>query len=214
MAEDWRLTVSLAGGASGERLGAALHELELEHEARAALGDRIAVSTSSEGLVLYADTREAAEQAKTVLAGLLEGEEHAAGFTLERWHPVAEEWEAADAELPATPEQLERERALLDAKDAADSSATGYAEWEVRLDLPAHRDAVALAQRLESEGVPVTRRWRYLLIGAQSRDDAAVLAERLQAEAPAGARLQIQAGGEMTWETAPRRPFALFFLPS
>jgi hypothetical protein len=213
MAEDWRLTVSL-DGASGHRLGATLRELDLEHEARAALGGRIAVSAGDDGLFLYADTRESAEQARTVVAELLKSEASSAHFTLARWHPVAEEWEGADVQLPVTAAELEHERAQLDAQDAADSSAAGYAEWEVRLDLASHHDAVELADRLAAEDLPVTRRWRYLLVGADSRDGAAALAERLRAEAPAGATLQVQPGGEMTWEAAPRRPFALFFLPS
>jgi len=213
MAEDWRLTVGLTEG-FGHTLGAALHELELGHETRALLGDRIAVSAEADRVILYADTRASAEQAEALVSQLLERTGGSASFTLERWHPLAEEWEAPDVPLPETATELEREREQLDAKDAADSIATGYAEWEVRLDLPSHREAVDLARRLEEEGFRTTRRWRYLLVGAASAAEAEALAARLRAEAPPESKLQVQPGGEMAWEAAPGRPFPLFVLPS
>jgi sarcosine oxidase gamma subunit len=213
MAEDWRLTASLVEG-SGPELAATLEDLNLEEAVRARLGQRIAVSAGPDHVFLYADTRQAAEQAEALVSQLLEREGKAASFVLERWHPLEEEWEASGVPLPESVEERERERARLEAKDSADSLATGYAEWEVRLDLPSHRHAVELGDRLESEGFRVTRRWRYLLVGAASRDEAQALAERLRDEVPAGALLQVQAGGEMTWEVAPGRPFPLFVLPS
>jgi len=213
MAEDWRLTVRLAAD-TGHPLAETLHELDLEHSVRRRLGERIAVSAAPDHLLLYADTRAAAEQAQALVAEQLGLRGESASFELERWHPLAEDWEPADAPLPATEEEERRERERLDAQDAADSSSSGYAEWEVRLDLASHRDAVALAQRLAAEGFRTTRRWRYLLVGAESRDAAQALADRLRAEAPTGARLQVQPGGEMVWEAAPERPLALFFLPS
>jgi hypothetical protein len=213
MAEDWRLTVSLIEG-SGPALGVTLEELRLEEEMGARLGRRVAVSADSDHVFLYADTRQAAAEAEELVAQLLERDGRTASFALERWHPLEEEWEADGVPLPETAEERERERARLDAKDAADSIATGYSEWEVRLDLPTHHDAVALGKRLEAEGFRATRRWRYLLVGAPTRDEAQALAERLRGEAPPGARLQVQAGGEMTWEVAPGRPFPLFVLPS
>ena len=90
----------------------------------------------------------------------------------------------------------------------------GYAEWEVRLDLRDHREAVALAEQLESEGIPVTRRWTYLLVGAASSDDANELADRLRAEGPEGMKVQVQPGGEMVWEAAPRRSKIFYFIPN
>jgi hypothetical protein len=213
MAEDWRLTVRLEGS-SGHTLASTLHELELERQARTQLGGRIAVSADAEHVFLYADTRAAAEQAEGLVSKLLEGEGSSGSFTLERWHPLEEEWEIAELPLPASAQEVARERERLSAKDEADSQASGFAAWEVRLDLPSHRDAVELARRLEAEGLPATRRWRYLLVGAPSREEAQALAARLGDEAPAGTSLQVQPGGEMTWETAPRRPFLLFVLPS
>ena len=52
---------------------------------------------------------------------------------------------------------------------------------------PSHRQAVELAERLEAEGRPVIRRWKYLLIGANNEDDASALAEAIGQELPAKA---------------------------
>ncbi len=79
---------------------------------------------------------------------------------------------------------------------------------------PSHGDAVALAERLEAEGIPVTRRWTYLLVGAASQEDASELAERLAAEGPERMKVQVQPGGEMVWEAAPRRSRIFYFIPN
>jgi hypothetical protein len=75
----------------------------------------------------------------------------------------------------------------------------GYPEWEVRLGLPTRHDASALAEQLESEGIPVTRRWRYLLVGAETEDDARALAQRLRDEAPAETELIVEPNGQEVW---------------
>jgi hypothetical protein len=213
MADDWRVTVELADG-SGQELGAKLDEHEIEEETRERLGDAIAVSTDGSRLFLYADTREAAEEARDVVAALLAKEAAKATFSLDRWHPLSEEWQPGDMPLPATPAELEAEREEVEAQDAADTAAVGYAEWEVRIDLPGHSEATALAERLEREGIPTTRRWKHLLVGAATEDDAHALAERLRDEAPAGATFGVEPSGEAAWEAAPRRSKWFFIVPN
>jgi hypothetical protein len=80
----------------------------------------------------------------------------------------------------------------------------------VRVELASHEDTVALADRLESEGIPVVRRYTFLLAGAVNEDDALALAERLEREAPEGARIAVEPGGGLVWEVAPSNPFAVF----
>jgi hypothetical protein len=60
------------------------------------------------------------------------------------------------------------------------------------------------------EGFSVVRRWTYLIVGANSEDDATALAERIETEAPPGARVQVEPGGGLVWQTMPRAPFAIF----
>ncbi len=208
MSEDWRVTATL-DDEFGNGLAGVLREHELEDDARARLGERVAVSADSSHVFLYADTRPAAENAQQVVAAILQVDGRHATFAVHRWHPIEEEWEDADTPLPATRAAKEHERQELDDEETAESQSSGYAEWEVRLDLPAHRDAVELAKRLESEGIPTTRRWKYLLVGAGNPDAAQELATRLQSEAPAGTQIHVQPGGEMAWEVAANSPSAL-----
>ena len=60
--------------------------------------------------------------------------------------------------------------------EVADALAAGQPGWEVHVQLRWHRQAVELAERLQAEGHPVIRRWRYLVLGANNEDDASALA--------------------------------------
>jgi len=213
MADDFRVTVLLDDG-SGEGLGERLSEHELEDEARKSLGEAVAVSADGPTVFLYADTLEVARNARDVVSGILARDGLTATFALDRWHPLAGEWKPADEPLPES--ELDREAELdeREAQEESESRESGYAEWEVRLDLRDHGQAVALAEKLEGEGIPVTRRWTYLLVGAESREDAAELADRLRAEGPDGIKVQVQPGGEMVWEAAPRRSKIFYFIPN
>jgi hypothetical protein len=211
MAEDWRVTVELE---EGHDLARELDEHELEDDAREALGQRIAVSGEGSQVFLYADTREAAEQAMEVVRSLVERAGGTAELTLDQWHSVAEEWMPADEPLPKSEAEVEEENEEREEQDEADTEASGYAEWEVRLDLPSHGAAVELADKLEAEGIPTTRRWKYLLVGAADEDDANDLAKRFESEAPAGTRTLVQPGGEMAWDVAPKRSKLFFIIPN
>lgn len=72
-------------------------------------------------------------------------------------------------------------------------SASGPAGWEVRVDMPSHHEAVALAGRLRADGRPVIRRRKYLLLGASSAAEASDLAEAIEREVPAGASVHARA---------------------
>ena len=72
----------------------------------------------------------------------------------------------------------------------------------MRVELPSHGEADELADQLESEGYDVARRWRYLIVGAASEEDAKALAKRVHGEA--------EPGGQVVWEVTPQNPFAVF----
>ena len=116
----------------------------------------------------------------------------------------------ASVPLPDTAEEIAEEHERLQEREAAESAKTGAAQWEVRIELDSHEDTEALAERLESEGIPVVRRHTFLLAGAANEDDARALAERLRGEAPDGAKVEVEPGGGMVWEVAPRNPFTFF----
>ena len=126
MADDFRVTVLLDDG-SGEGLGERLseYEHELEEEAKATLGEAVAVSADGPTVFLYADTLEAARSARDVVAGILEREGLTATFALDRWHPLASEWKPADEPLPESESAREAELDEREAVEEAESRETG-----------------------------------------------------------------------------------------
>ena len=208
MAEDWRVTATLRED-HVPRVLRALHEHEVEAEVREQMGARIAVSGEGSRIFLYTDTEDAARRAENVLGEVLTKHGLSADLTLDRWHPLEERWEDGASALPQTEEERRIEHQRLEEQETADSQRTGFAEWEVRVELPSHDDAVQLADRLASEGNPVVRRWKYLVVGANDEDDAAALARTIGAEAPAGTKVHVELGGGVAWQ-ALASPFAVF----
>jgi hypothetical protein len=133
-----------------------------------------------------------------------------ADVAVERWHPDAERWEDAGVPLPQTEEERRAERERLGAQETAESEASGVAAWEVRVELDSHQEASELADRLESEGWPIVRRWKYLLVGCSNEDEARGLAKRLEREAPPGSEVGVEPGSGLAWEAMPPNPFAFF----
>jgi len=207
MSDDFRMTVRLAGDDDASDLVRRLHELRLDEEERALLGERVIVSRDEETVFLYADSAERLTAAEAIVRRELgDGAE----ATLERWHPVAQEWQAVDAPMPATEEEVDAEEDVRSEREEAEAYATGFADWEVRVELPSPEETDRFADLLESEGIPLIRRHRFVLVGAASEEDARELAERLRAEAPAGAKVEVEPSGEMVYEVMPRNPFAVF----
>jgi hypothetical protein len=185
--DDWRLRIELPE-AQGflERirvgLGSEAGELAKELESH-----RFAVSHDEDTVFVYAASLRQTERAREVVAAelrdlRLEPRE----LVVERWLAEEERW---DHDLPG-----------LDADDEV--LARGYAPWEVRVTCDSAGEARSLASRLEAEGFGVVRHWRFVLAGAGSREEAEELAARVHGE--------VEPGGELVWEVAPRNPFALF----
>ncbi len=77
-----------------ERLSA--HKAEGEVHKR--LGGRVMVGTDGgDELYLYTHSRDSALAAEKSVSDVLAAHGMSADFELERWHPIEEEWEAADA---------------------------------------------------------------------------------------------------------------------
>ena len=210
MAEDWRITIDFDDEGDGTQLVEWLAARRFESDELERLGGRVAVSRDGPRVFLYADTEELARDADGVVRALLSSEGRRATMALERWHPVEQDWKDAGVPLPETEEELRAERGRQQAREAAESLETGEAEWEVRVALPSREATHELAERLEGEGIPVTRRATFLLVGAVNQDEAAALADRLRGEAPEGASVEVEPGGAMVWEVSPRNPFAVF----
>jgi len=190
--DDWRVTVTLHNQQDSGRAVDSLREHQVEADVRRQLGQHVTVSADGPTIFLYAGAEDAARQAERVVREVMAQHQLEAGYELHRWHPVEEEWEDASVALPQTAEQQQQEHRRLEDEETREALATGHAQWQVRVELASHRDAVQLARRLLSEGHPVTRRWRFLVIGANNEDDASDLARTVRQEAPANASVRTE----------------------
>ena len=192
--DDWRIHVELEqGGEQGdflERLTGALDD-EAEELAKELSGERLAVSRDDRELFVYASSKSQAEHARAVIeAELTRHGFEATVSRVEHWLENEERWD--DEPKGETWEEEEVEH--------------GGAPWEVRVSCGSRHEAKELAERLESEGYRPVRRWRYLIVGTETREDAESLAGRLHGE--------VEASGDVAWDEAADAgvvsPFRLF----
>ena len=188
--DDWRIRIEVE---EEEHATGLLDRLtgDLDQEARELAKDleshRLAVSRDGDTVFVYAATRAAAEQAHLVVEAELRAHGiQARTSRVEHWLDAEDRW---DDEPPGeTWEEEELDR--------------GFAPWEVRVECASRDEADELAKQLESEGYKPERRFHYLIVGTASREDADTLAARLHGD--------VEAGGEVVWETTPANPFAIF----
>jgi len=189
MADDWRIRIKIEDDqAPGllERLGLELGD-EASELARELEKRRLAVSYDDDDVFVYASSPAEAESARAVIQTELRDLGTAAVTgPVEHWLEDEERWDDEPRDETWEEDELER----------------GYAPWEVRVSSRSHREARELADQLEQEGFSVERRWRHLIVGAASKEEAEALAARLHGE--------VEPGGELIWETVPGNPFAIF----
>ena len=185
---DWRVTISLTGQAHVEQARQSFSEKEVEQDVRQKLGRNVVVGAGDSQIFLYAGTELAATEAERTAREVLGKLGIEAEFALHRWHPIEEEWRSPDVAMPQTEAERQAEHQRLEDAETADSVAAGSAMWQARVELESHRDAVALAHKLQGEGYAVVRRWKFLIVGANNDDDARALAEHIRQEAPSDAQ--------------------------
>jgi hypothetical protein len=211
MSDDWRLQAGLFDDGAARELTERLAAERLGEGIETAFGDQLIVSVDGPNVFCYAGERAQAELAADAIRTIAAERGWDVELQLKRWHPTAEEWEDADVPLPTTDAERAEEHARRVAKEREESAARGYAEYEVRVECSSHRETVELAERLHDEGLPVVRRWRYLLVGASDEDAANALAERLRAEAPPDSTVIAEVSQRAAWDEDPARgSFAVF----
>lgn len=190
MSDDWRIRIEPREAAHSEtlleRLGFDLGSEEAKRLARELEGHRLVVSRDEDTIFVYAESQAQADQARQIVEAELGDEHIEAKVDVERWLHEEERWSSEAPQETWEQEELDR----------------GYAPWEVRVERDSHDEAEALADQLEGEGYDVVRRWRYVIVGAGSEEEARELAGRLHGQA--------EPGGEVVWEVTPQNPFALF----
>jgi hypothetical protein len=189
--DEWRVEVALDEDQHGDSLSDRLHELHLDDEARKRLGGQVIVTRDGRFIFIYAWHQESAQEAERVVKDIMDHEKLIGQVRLMRWHPVAEEWKDAAEELPDDEAALAQE--MREAEEAGTREASyGEHPWEVVVELPHIRDTFRFADQLRGEDLPVKRRFRYLLVGANTEDDAVELGKRLEGEAPEGSKVAVR----------------------
>ena len=187
--DDWRVTLSVSQPQTGQALR------ELEEDIRGQVGRDIGVGAGEAQIFLYAGTETAAGQAEQIARDVLARHGITAGSAVHRWHPIEERWETPDVPMPQTAAERQAEHERLVDAETAEALATGKAQWEVRVELGSHRQAVALGRKLEGEGRAIVRRWRFVVVGAGNEDEARELAGQIRQEVPADAAVKVELAG-------------------
>ncbi len=187
--DDYRIRIDIEDEHAGgllERLHLGLSD-EAADIARELESRRLVVSRDGDEIFVYAGSLAEAESARSVIQSELRDKGIAAvTSSVEHWIDEEDRW---DDEPPGeTWEEEELDR--------------GYAPWEVRVECPSREEAHKLAEQLEAEGYKPQRSFHYLVVSTATREDADALAERLHGD--------VEAGGEVVWETTPQSPFAIF----
>jgi hypothetical protein len=208
MNDDWRVQVDFVEEGLADALHDRLDAEELEHDLSRAFHDRVIVSRDGTTIFLYAGDRDQAEKAQVLVKQLAQEQQEDVEVNFTRWHPEAEEWRPADEALPADGEATAAEHAARVARERQETEESGYPEYEVRVDLPSHKEARELAERLEGEGLRSVHRWKYVLLGTADEDRANELAERVRSEAPPGSKVVVEGTWREAYAERPHSPFA------
>ena len=182
MAEDFRVEVELDDEAHGYPLRERLRAVNLDDEARERLGRNVVVTRDGSRMFAYTPTEAQAREAKRVISGLLADEGLSGDLAVTRWHPVAEEWRDASLPLPDTAAEEEIEYEEREAAEQREAAEEGEFDWHVVAELRGRDAAGDLSRKLSDEGLPITRRWRYVTVGAVTEERAEELADRLRSE--------------------------------
>ena len=192
--DDWRVTLSVSDPQAGQAQPSSSLD-QAEEDIRGQVGRGIGVGAGEAQIFLYAGTETAAGEAERIARDVLARHGIAAESAVHRWHPIEERWETPDVPMPQTAAERQAEHQRLVDAETAESLATDKSQWEVRVELGSHRQAVALARKLEGEGRAIVRRWKFLLAGASNEDEARELAGQIRREVPADAAVKVERAG-------------------
>jgi len=176
--DDWRLRIDFP---DPEGFLDRLRHAEARDLAEELRGHRLAVTRDDDTVFVYAPNRLQAEQTQALVEREVGGE---GKVTLEQWLPAEERWSSEPPGDSAEEDLLDR----------------GFAPWEVRIEADSREDAARLAKELRADGYSVTRSFRYVIAGTDSREAAVELARRVHGE--------VEPGGELVYEARPTNPFA------
>jgi hypothetical protein len=214
MGDDWRVCIAfgdlpgqLTADQAYTRYPASAQEAAEQESFRQALisalgsrlDDQVRVTWSGIGFILEAPSAGSADEAAHVAREVLARHDVSALVRTERWSPWEEEWldvtdkPSADAAAEQQAEQ-QAEHEYRQEQERERSRRAGFPAWQVRVEVPSHRDVVALAGHLAAQGWRVRRRRRHLLVGADCEDDAKGLVRELSGDGRADADTAFRVG--------------------
>jgi len=182
--DEWRVEIDLEEEEHGLGLGERLRAHVLDDEARRRLGGRVVVTRDGPHVFLYAGKEQEAREAERVARELVASDGLTADIAVTRWHPLEEAWKDASIPLPQTPEGEREELRLKEEAKWIQAEREGSYDWLVKIALPGRAEAAELQERLDGEGFPVHRRWRYVTVDVVTEERANELASRLRGELP------------------------------
>ena len=191
-ADEWRVEVDLEADEHGLSLGERLKSLDLDDEARKRLGGSVVVTRDGPRLFAYAWHEQGAQEAERVIRDLMEEEGLAGRVSVMRWHPVADAWRPAGEPLPDSETELGAEQRESERAGEAEHTQTGEYPWEVVIDLPDPRSTRELAEKLRGQGLPVKRRFKYLLVGQPTEEKAVELGRSFKGNVPDGSHVSVR----------------------
>ena len=182
--EDWRVEVELNDEQHGYSLSERMRALDLDDEARARLGRRVIVTRDGSKLFLYTTTEDEADEAARVVRELSTAEGLSAEIRTMRWHPVEAAWKDSSVPLPHTESEEALERQRREEREQREVEAGADYDWHVLARARDRAEAAALERRLLEDELPVTRRWRFLTIGALTEEQADEIASAIRRDLP------------------------------
>jgi hypothetical protein len=147
-------------------------------------GRGIAVGAGSGQIFLYAGTEGAVRDAGQLACDVLARYGVAAEFAVHHWHPVQERWESPEVPVPQAGAGFGAGQQQPGDGESAGSLVTEPLGWQVRVELGSHRQAVALARRLDDQGWAVARRGKLVIVAASGEGQARELAGQITREVP------------------------------
>jgi hypothetical protein len=196
--DEWRVEVELDEEQHWDTLWERLRTLNLDDEARRRLGHSVLITRDGRRLYAYAWHEQTAREAERTIRDLLEEKGIAGEVQLTRWHPLEDAWKPAVEPLPETSEERSEEFRRHAEAEAEEMARTGNHPWQVAIDLPDLGTTIDFARELEKRGLSVTRRWKYLLVGAPTEEAAVALGRELEADIPDGAHIGIRANPNLS----------------
>ena len=154
MGDDWRVRIAFGVLPRGRRA----FRQALIPAVGSRLGDQVTVSSGNTNIFVYAPSIGLADQAAQVARELLVLHDIDVPVRTEFWSQREQQWLDADdpsagpaAQRPADPPEAQRHADRQEAERKR-SVMTGVPAWQVRIEVPSHRDAIALAGHLAAQG--------------------------------------------------------------